>query len=123
VRALVTGASSAGDRTVATPLSPRVSAYGLALAQVAAATTAASPTVTVSWSQSLPATVQIAIEDASGTVVKHLLRSADYAAGSWFVRWARYGDDGAVVPSGSYRVVVTATAGGVSVTTAARLAL
>jgi hypothetical protein len=67
--------------------------------------------------------VRIDIEDASGAVVKHLLRSGDYAAGGWFMRWVRYADDGTVVPSGAYRVVVTATAGGVSATTAVPLTL
>ena len=121
LRAVVTGSNSAGAVGVATPASAAVAALRLTLAGVSAVASPVSPAVTITWSQNLPATVRIEIRTAAGTVVKHLLRSGSYAAGTWVKRWGRLNDAGKVVPAGTYTVVVCASAGGVTATTAVKV--
>jgi endoglycosylceramidase len=109
VRAAVTGTNAAGASTASTALSQVVAPFALTLAGVTAVTSPVSPAITITWSQNQPATVRIEIRNASGACVKHLLYSGDYAAGTWVKKWGRLSDKGALVPAGTYTVVITAT--------------
>ncbi len=64
-----------------------------------------SDTLTASYQISAPGTLEISIIAASGAVVRHLVVAATSDAGQ--ATWDGRGDDGLVVPDGTYALVAT----------------
>jgi flagellar hook assembly protein FlgD len=73
-------------------------------------------TVTLRFTLASPATVDWTIRDGSGSVVRTLRSAAALEPGSHSFAWDGRTDAGALVPRGTYRSVVTAGDGSVSVT-------
>jgi len=109
LRVAVTGANTAGSSSATTAQSGVVAPFSLTLAGVTAAASPVSPAITMTWSQKQAANIRIEIRNSSGTVVKHLLYQAPYAAGTWVKKWGRLSDKGVTVPPGTYTVVITAS--------------
>ena len=75
-----------------------------------------APTTSLTYRLAAPATVTWTIVNAAGTVVKTINGAQDTPAGAHAFAWNGRNDAGAFVPRGTYRSVVTATAGGATLT-------
>ncbi len=69
---------------------------------------------TVSLKLSAPATVTITFVNAAAAAVRHFMVSTARPAGTTTALWASYNDAKLRVPTGTYRVVVSAVVGGSS---------
>lgn len=91
-------------------------APGPAITSVAMSPTPVTKSGTASFSLAASATVTMEIVDASGALVRSLLRDVAAAGGPTTATWNRRDDSGARVRSGNYSLRVSATAGGVVAT-------
>jgi hypothetical protein len=122
LRVAVTARNASGASTLLTPATAVVSAYALAIANLADSISPTNGVISITFDLNQDATTRIVIRNAVGSVIKNLDNSL-HPAGYVLKRWNRVTNTGVLAPAGSYSVVVTASTAGESATATVPLQL